>query len=119
MITNECPGDFDFSIVSVNSKSEIGQKKDFPSNANKNHKQMFDGNVINTDKQSGLPHLSSKGDIQENAKTTDIDDQVNAKATDTVGDKKNSYSGSISVPDTDIFDFEKNRDTNLFGVGQI
>uniref|UniRef100_A0ACD5WY30 Uncharacterized protein n=1 Tax=Avena sativa TaxID=4498 RepID=A0ACD5WY30_AVESA len=106
---------------SLNSNSKKKQRKnDFPSNADLNLKQIFDENVSNAERQSA-PYVSSKVDIREKAKTTDIGDQDNmeAEVTDTVEQDQPCYSEKLSFPDADFFDFEKLRDLNLFAVGQI
>lgn len=108
------------SSLNYNSKKKQ-RKNNFPSNADLNGRQIFDDNVTNVDRQSVPSDVSSKVDIQEEAKTPDIGDQDNIRAevTDTVGQNQPCYSVKLSFPDADFFDFEKLRDANLFAIGQI
>lgn len=105
----------------LDSNSKKKQRINDLQSSDLNCKNMLDDNVTNADRQSVPPHVSSKIDIQEKAKTRDMGDQdnINAEATDTVGQNEQSYSVKLSLPDTDFFDFEKLRDVNMFAVGQI
>ncbi|KAL6838226.1 hypothetical protein ACP4OV_031958 [Aristida adscensionis] len=107
--------------ASLNPDSKKRQRKnDLPSNGNMSCDKICDDNVNGARMQSDRSHVSSKVDIQEENTTNIFDhDNMNAEATDTVPVKQPSYSECLSLPDPDIFDFEKFRDINLFKVGQI
>lgn len=87
-----------------------------------NCKQFSDHTDTNAVRQSVSSHVYSTIDTQEKANATYMGDQdnVKAKATDTVGQNQASCSVNLSfLPDADFFDFEKVRDVKIFAVGQI
>uniref|UniRef100_A0A0A9DIZ9 J domain-containing protein n=1 Tax=Arundo donax TaxID=35708 RepID=A0A0A9DIZ9_ARUDO len=104
MIAYEYP-DFDFDNSSLNSDSKKRQRNnDLPFKADTSGKQIFDDNVVDADRQSAPPHVSSIVDIQEKAKTTDKCNESNVKAgsTDTVGGKNTDLNAAFAsgTPDS-------------------
>ncbi|KAL5204858.1 hypothetical protein ABZP36_009729 [Zizania latifolia] len=110
----------DNSSLNSNGKKRL-KKNNLPSDVDLKCKKIFNDNATSSDKKSVPPHVSSTVDIQDKAKTTDEGHKDNTKPepTGTVGQNEVPYSVNLSFPDTDFFDFEKNRDINLFTVGQI
>lgn len=96
------------------------RKNDLPSEVDMSCKQIFYDNV-SADRKSALVHRSNNVDAKEKPKTTYIDDQGQflKEAIASVYEKKPCFSEYISFQDTDIFDFEKFKDANLFAIGQI
>ncbi|CAO2149345.1 unnamed protein product [Urochloa humidicola] len=89
--------------------------------------KMFSDNIAGSNNQSSERQhgeMDSQGDGNAthecNANSDTVGDQgnINSEATDTI-DEKSGYSGCLSLPDQNIFDFEKFRDVNMFAVGQI
>ncbi|CAL4980563.1 unnamed protein product [Urochloa decumbens] len=89
--------------------------------------KMFSDNIAGSNNQSSEHHhreMGSQGDGNAthdcNANCDTVGDQgnINSEASDAI-DENNCYSGWLSLPDQNIFDFEKFRDVNTFAVGQI
>ncbi|KAL6654054.1 hypothetical protein ACP70R_007519 [Stipagrostis hirtigluma subsp. patula] len=94
--------------VNLNPSSKKRQRKnDLPSNGSMSCKKIFDDDVTSAHKESDLPNVSSKIDMQEKENTTYMSDQnnMNAEDTDIIGEKQPSYSERLPFPDPDIYDF--------------
>ncbi|WVZ79746.1 hypothetical protein U9M48_027290 [Paspalum notatum var. saurae] len=96
-------------------------------NANSGDGKMLSDNVAGSNNQLSEHHcreMGSRGDGDAtrkcNANSDTVGDRGNIKseATDTVGENS-CHSECLSLPDRNVFDFEKFRDVNLFAVGQI
>ncbi|GJN04555.1 hypothetical protein PR202_ga22114 [Eleusine coracana subsp. coracana] len=113
--------DADGMIIFDSDHNKRQRKSDLPSDVDMNCKQIFDDNVVSTDRKSAPVHRSNNVDVEEKGKTTYIDDQgmFLKEAIDSVDKKKPCFSEYLSIQDTDIFYFEKFKDANLFATGQI
>ncbi|GJN25305.1 hypothetical protein PR202_gb13116 [Eleusine coracana subsp. coracana] len=113
--------DVDGMIIFDSDHNKRQRKSDLPSDVDMNCKQIFDDNVVSTDRKSAPVHRSDNVDVEEKGKTTYVDDQGKflKEAIDSVDKKKPCFSEYLSFQDTDIFDFEKFKDANLFAIGQI